>query len=93
LQSGFAGGWKLEWVSAWNDDATTLPELRMNQEWQVRSSKRTYQSIKSRSVIEMAVAEHDSLDVLGRAIKHLHIFNKTIRCHARIEEYLMLALE
>src|SRR5205085_12303929 len=56
-----------------------------------RSSERAYQSIKTRGVIEMTVAEHDGLDVLGRVVKHPHILKNPIRCHASIEEHLMLS--
>lgn len=88
-EGGFAHAGVLDRITAWDLNAASGPEFRVDQQGQIGAAERVHHAIQPCGVIEVAVAEHDRLNVLWRMVEAAHVFDESIGAGAGIEEDAM----
>src|SRR3972149_6673494 len=85
-QRRLAGGGKLYRLTAGDEDAAAAPELRVDDHRQVGPPEGAGEAIEAGGVVEVAVAEDDDLDVLGRQAEPAHVFDEPVGSEAGVEQ-------
>ncbi len=86
LQRTAARRGNLDRLAAGQQHAPPVPEVRVDQDGQVGPPEPADQAVETGRVVEVAVAQHDGLHVVGIDLQPAHVLHHPVRTDAAVEE-------